>query len=160
MGTVALTAICFMLMALGLLGVFIPVLPGVPLAWLWMLVYAIGTGFEKISVTATVVFTVLMLLTLAFDLIAPILGARKYQASKWGVMGASMGMIVGLLTLGFVGTIVGPLVGALVAELIAKGEPGRAMKAALGTFVGFLAGTLFRTVVVLTMIGFFIVSVV
>ena len=160
MGTVALTVVASILMVLGFFGVFLPVLPGVPLAWLGLLVYAIGTGFEKISVVWTVVFSVLMLLTLGFDLVAPMLGARRYQASRWGVMGASLGLLVGLLSFGFVGTIVGPLVGALVVELVAKRHPARALKAALGTFVGFLAGTLFRTVVVLTMIGFFIASVV
>jgi len=160
MVTVVLTVVASVLLLLGFAGVFLPVLPGVPLAWLGILIYAIGTGFEKISVTSTVIFSVLMLLTLAFDLAAPMLGAKKYQASKWGVMGASLGLLVGILTMGFIGTIVGPLLGALLAELIAKGEPVRAMKAALGTFVGFIAGTLFRTIVVLSMIGFFIVSVV
>ncbi len=158
--TIVLTVVTSILLLLGFAGVFLPVLPGVPLAWLGLLIYAIGTGFEKISVTATVIFSVLMLLTLAFDLAAPMLGAKKYQASKWGVMGASLGLLVGILTMGFVGTIVGPLLGALVMEFIAKREPVPAMKAALGTFVGFIAGTLFRTIVVLTMIGFFIVSVV
>jgi len=158
--TIVLIVVTSILLLLGFAGVFLPVLPGVPLAWLGLLIYAIGTGFEKISVTATVIFSVLMLLTLAFDLAAPMLGAKKYQASKWGVMGASLGLLVGILTMGFVGTIVGPLLGALVMEFIAKREPVPAMKAALGTFVGFIAGTLFRTIVVLTMIGFFIVSVV
>ena len=158
--TVVLTVVTSILLLLGFAGVFLPVLPGVPLAWLGLLIYAIGTGFEKISVTATVIFSVLMLLTLAFDLAAPMLGAKKYQASKWGVMGASLGLLVGILTMGFVGTIVGPLLGALVMEFIAKGQPVPAMKAALGTFVGFIAGTLFRTIVVLSMIGFFIYSVV
>ena len=158
--TIVLTVVTSILLLLGFAGVFLPVLPGVPLAWLGLLIYAIGTGFEKISVTATVIFSVLMLLTLAFDLAAPMLGAKKYQASKWGVMGASLGLLVGILTMGFVGTIVGPLLGALVMEFIAKRQPVPAMKAALGTFVGFIAGTLFRTIVVLTMIGFFIVSVV
>ncbi|UCC16863.1 MAG: DUF456 family protein, partial [Dehalococcoidales bacterium] len=69
--TVFLAIVGFILIGVGFLGIFLPVLPGIPLAWLGLFVFAIGTGFDKISILATVIFFILMLLTLAFDFFAP-----------------------------------------------------------------------------------------
>lgn len=145
-------------MLVGLAGVILPVLPGIPLVWLGLFIYAVFTGFDVISVTAVVVFFVIMLLTLALDFLAPVFGAKKYKATKLGMLGAFLGMMIGLFTLGFWGVILGPFVGALLGELIASRRPVIALKAAIGTFVGFVFGTLLRLVVGLTMIGFFIAS--
>ena len=77
MGTVLLVIICLTLMVIGLVGVIVPFLPGVPLAWLGLFIYALATGFDKISILATVIFFVVMLVTLALDLIAPMLGVKN-----------------------------------------------------------------------------------
>jgi len=160
MGTALLTAICSILMVVGLIGVVVPFLPGVPLAWLGIFIYALVTGFEKISIAATVTFFVVMVFTLSLDFLAPMLGARKYQASKWGVIGVFIGFIAGTLILGIWGVVLGPFAGAMAGELIAKRQPERALKSAIGAVLGFLAGTLFKITVVLIMIGFFIVSII
>jgi len=145
-------------MVVGLIGVVLPFLPGIPLAWLGLFIYALGTGFDKISITTIIVFFILMILTLALDFAAPMLGARKYKASKYGLIGVFLGFTVGILVFGFWGIIFGPFIGALLGELITKREPRRAFKSALGAFLGFIAGTLFKIVIVLIMIGFFIAS--
>ena len=95
---------------------------------------------------------------LALDIIAPMVGARKYRASKWGIIGASFGLLVGIFTFGFWGVILGPFVGALVGELIYRREWVHALKSASGTVIGFVAGTLLKIVIVLIMIGFFVAS--
>lgn len=146
------------MMVVGLIGVVLPILPGIPLAWLGLFIYALGTGFDRISITAIVVFFILMILTLVLDFAAPLLGARKYKASKYGILGTFLGFMVGIVVFGFWGIILGPFVGALLGELITKREPGRALKSALGAFLGFIAGTLFKIIIVLIMIGFFINS--
>jgi len=156
--TVAVAIIGGILMLVGLAGVVLPVLPGIPLAWAGLFIYAIGTGFERISIPTTVVFAVLTLLALALDFLAPMIGARKYQASRPGVFGAFIGFAVGVFTLGVWGVILGPFLGALAGELLATREPGRAFRSALGALVGFLAGTLVKIVIILTMLGFFVVS--
>jgi len=158
MGTALLIAFCSLLMLTGLAGVVLPILPGMPLVWLGLFVYALVTGFETISVAAVVVFFVVMVLALALDFFAPMLGARKYRASRLGMFGAFVGFFVGLAVLNFWGIILGPFAGALIGELIVGRRPGLALNSAWGTFVGFVAGTLLRLVVVLAMIGFFITS--
>ena len=158
MGTILSAIICSILMLVGLIGVILPGLPGVPLAWLGLFIYALGTGFERISITTTIVFFIVMLFTLSLDFLAPLLGAKKSRASKYGLIETSLGFVIGVIVFGFWGIIFGPFVGALLGELVIKREPRWAFKSALGTLTGFLAGTLFKIVVILVMIGFFVVS--
>lgn len=158
MVTVLLAILCSVLLIAGLAGIVLPILPGVPLAWLGFFVYAIGTGFDRISITTTVVFSILMVLTLVLDLVAPMLGASKYKASKLGILGSFVGLMAGVIAFGFWGIILGPFIGALLGELAARKQPEQAFKSALGTLLGFLAGSLIKIVVVLTMAGFFIAS--
>ena len=145
-------------MIIGALGVVLPVLPGIPLAWLGLYIYALATGFEEISVTVIVVFFILMALSLVLDFLAPLLGAKKYRASALGVIGAFVGTIVGLFVLGFWGIILGPLAGAFLGELIASGKPKQAFGSAVGAFLGLVAGSLVKLTLILIMAGFFIAS--
>lgn len=150
--------LAFILIGVGFAGVFLPVLPGIPLAWLGVFVFAIGTGFEKISVLATVIFFVLMLLSLALDFFAPMLGAGKYRASRWGIAGAFVGFLLGILVLGFWGVIFGPFIGAFLGETVARRPADQALRSAAGTLIGFLAGSLVKVIYIFVLLGFLIVS--
>jgi uncharacterized protein YqgC (DUF456 family) len=87
-----------------------------------------------------------------------LLGAKKHKASKVGITGAFIGLTIGIFILGFWGIITGPFLGALLGELVAKKSPGQALKSAIGTFIGFIAGNLLQIIVILIMAGFFLVS--
>jgi len=165
--------ICSLLMLVGLVGVFAPILPGIPLAWLglfapilpgiplaWLglFIYAIGTGFERISVTTIIVFAAITALILLLDFLAPILGAKKFQASKYGVLGAFIGLIIGVIFFNIWGVIIGPFLGAFLFEFLAKRKAKGALKAAFGTFIGYVVGALVKVIFICVMAGFFIVS--
>jgi uncharacterized protein YqgC (DUF456 family) len=137
--------------------VILPILPGIPLSWLGLFIYAIGTGFERISVTTIIIFFVLMLISLAIDFFAPMLGAKKYKASRLGTVGAFVGITVGIF-FGIWGIILGPFVGALLGELISGKGTKQAFGSALGTFIGMILGSLLKIVIILVMAGFFIAS--
>jgi len=150
--------ICSLLMLVGLIGVFAPILPGIPLAWLGLFIYAIGTGFERISVTTIIVFAALTALILLLDFLAPMLGAKKFQASRYGVLGAFLGLIFGIIIFGFWGIILGPFLGAFLLELLAKRKAKGALKAAFGTFIGYIVGVMIKVIFICVMAGFFIAS--
>jgi uncharacterized protein len=135
--TVFLAVVGFILIAIGFIGIFLPVLPGIPLAWLGLFIFAIGTGFEKISVLATIIFFILMLITQALDFLAPMLGAGKYKASRAGIAGTFIGFIIGILVFGFWGVILGPLIGAFAGELIARRPANQAFRSATGSLDRF-----------------------
>lgn len=149
-------AILFMIA--GLLGVILPFLPGVALAWFGLCLYAIATGFETISLTIVLVFLGLTIIVLSLDFLAPLIGAKKYKASKLGVLCAFIGSVIGIITMGPLGIILGPVIGAFIGELIAKKERKQAFNSALGVVVGLFLGILLRLVIVLIIIGFFIAS--
>jgi uncharacterized protein YqgC (DUF456 family) len=127
--TVFLGIVCAVLLLAGLVGVISPVLPGIQLSWLGFLIYAWGTGFERISLVTTIVCTGLMLLFWLKDYLVQVIGAKKFNASKGGLIGVFAGTILGPIIFGFWGIIIGPVIGAIVGELIAVrhsgGMPGR-----------------------------------
>ena len=76
------------------------------------------------------------------DYIIPVLGTKKFGGSKYGIIGTTVGLVVGLIFLGPFGIIIGPFVGAFIGELIYDNEnSNRAFKAAIGSFIGFLFST-------------------
>ena len=142
----------------GLVGIFLPLLPGVPLAWLGLFIYAFATGFTAIPLLHIFIFLFLTLLTIAIDIAAPIIGAKKYDASKYGLGGAGLGFLIGVATLGPLGVIAGPLLGAFAGELLSGKTSEKASRSAWGVFLGFLAGSLLKLIIVLAMAGFLLIS--
>jgi uncharacterized protein YqgC (DUF456 family) len=148
------------LMTAGLAGVVLPFVPGIPLAWLGFFIYASVTGFKTISLAVVLIFLVLTIVLTALDFLGPVLGAKKYQASKWGIAGTFAGAILGIFTMGVWGIILGPFLGALAGEFLAGKGKKQAFKSALGAFLGFVIGTLIRLIIVLIMFGFLIASLI
>jgi len=79
----------------------------------------------------------------ALDYVIPLLGVRRYGASKWGVWGSVAGMIIGLFYPPF-GMIIGAFVGAVLAEWLVKRKGGDALKAGWGAFIGTLTGIVLK----------------
>ena len=157
MDIIFLFLISLILMLVGLAGVILPFLPGVPLAWLGLFIFAISTHFANIPLITVLVFLGLAVIILILDLIIPSLGAKKYQASQWGVLGAFFGSLLGIF-FGFPGIVIGPLAGAVLGELLARKTIEQATQSAWGAFLGFLAGTLIKAILILIMIGFLVIS--
>ena len=155
---ILLIIICSILIIVGLIGILLPFLPGLAFVLLGVLIYAFKTGFETISVATVIVFSIITLLFALLDFLAPLLGAKKYKASKLGIIGALVGTFLGVVIFGPVGIILGPFLGALAGELFSGKEKNQALSSAFGTVLGFLFGALLKLVFGLVMFGFFIVS--
>jgi uncharacterized protein YqgC (DUF456 family) len=130
-----------LLMAVGLVGTLVPALPGIVLVFAGALLYAAGTGFSSIGVGHLAVYGALALLAVALDALANLLGARLFGASKWGLLGALVGVGVGLLVAGPLGLVLGPLLGAVALELLARRSLRQALRSGAGTAVGCVLGT-------------------
>lgn len=144
-----------MLLLAGLAGCVIPVIPGPALSYLALVVlqFLPEPAFTNQFMLnwAAIVFLVTVL-----DYVAPVYGAKRYGGTKWGVNGSILGVILGFLLIGPVGLIVGPFIGAYIGELITGKGASIALKAAFGTFVGFLAGTFVKIIVALIITYHFI----
>ncbi len=140
------------LMAVGLVGTVLPALPGIALVLAGAVLYAVGTGFAVVGLGHVLLFAALTGLALVLDLAANVLGARVFGASRWGIMGAALGLIVGLAVGGPVGLILGPLLGAVALEVLSGQPLRRAFKSGVGAFVGFVLGTAAELVLALVIV--------
>lgn len=151
---IALWILAFALIAVGLVGTVMPALPGPPLVLLGILLAAWIDRFAKISGLVCAVISVLALAAIAIDWIAGAMGARRVGASKWAVIGATVGAILGVLS-GFWGLLFMPLAGAAIGEFVASQDLLRAGQVGLATWIGMLLGTVAKLAIVAMMIGIF-----
>ena len=132
------------LLLAGFVGCILPVLPGVPLAYVALLLLHI-TDKVQFSWQFLVIWLVVTIAVQVLDAIVPVWGTKRLGGSKAGVWGATIGLVAGLF-LGVWGIILGPFVGAVIGELITGKQTGMALKAGFGSFVGLLTGTVLKLV--------------
>lgn len=126
------------LMILGIIGCLVPVLPGPPISYLGIIILHL-TKFGHFSSTTLITLGAVAVVVTILDYVVPIWGTRKFGGSKYGMRGATVGLIIGLF-LGPMGIILGPLIGAFIGEMIFKDDLGYAFKAGFGSLLGFLTG--------------------
>jgi uncharacterized protein YqgC (DUF456 family) len=144
------------LILIGLLGVFLPVLPGIPLAFAGMLLAAWVGGFKEISVITLILLALLTMASVAIDFLASALGAHRAGASKLAIIGASLGSLLGLLFFSLPGLIIGPFVGVMAVET-AKGKTVReASKIGFATWIGMAVGVALKIGLAFAMLGIFV----
>jgi uncharacterized protein YqgC (DUF456 family) len=147
-----------LVMIIGLAGVILPVLPGIPIIFAAALIYGFLTGFSVIGADTLLIFAILTIIALILDWAAGVVGVRKMGGSRAGMIGAFLGMIIGLLLpgVGIAGFIIGAFAGAFIMELLVNRDSRIALRAGFGSFLGFLAGGLAKFVIGSIMIGMFI----
>jgi uncharacterized protein YqgC (DUF456 family) len=140
------------LLLAGVAGLVLPVLPGAGLLVLGVVALAWAGDFAILG-WGTVAFAAGMGLAItAVDWAASVLGAKAFGASRWAVIGSAVGLLVGLF-LGLPGILFGPAVGALVFEYAKDPNFGRAARAGVGAFAGFLVGSILKVVLAFVLLG-------
>ena len=146
-------------MIIGILGSFLPILPGPLTSWLGLLIFHC-TDAVPMNWTFLIITLVIAIFIWFLDYIIPAMGTKKFGGSRAGIIGTSVGLIVGLIAPIPFGVIIGPFIGALIGELINKSEFDKAVKAAFGSFLGFIASTFIKFIVTIIYLGFFIAKLV
>lgn len=155
--SIVLSIAAGVLLLVGFLGTFVPILPGAPLAWAGLLA-AHFSQYNSISYLCLIITAVIAVAVSVADNIFPVTMTKKAGGSKYATTGATLGLIVGFFT-GPWGIILGPFFGALIGEIInKKGMKDGVLKAALGAFSGFLLGTGLKMITVLGFIWVFVLS--
>lgn len=129
----------------GFIGCFLPMLPGPPLAYVGLLIQQLRSS-PAFTTNQLLIWLAVVAAVTILDYWIPIYGTKKFGGTKSGVWGATIGLLAGFF-LGPWGIIIGPFVGAFIGELLADQSSGQALKAAWGSFVGFLFGTVLKLVV-------------
>ncbi|WP_010518651.1 DUF456 domain-containing protein [Croceivirga radicis] len=154
---IVLLIIGLLCMLVGVLGSFLPVLPGPPISWVGLLLLYLTKAVPE-NWTLLIFLLVVALTITILDYIIPAAGTKKFGGSKYGIWGSILGLLVAIFfpILGPFGIIIWPFIGALVGELIHNSDQKRALKAAFGSFIGFLTGTFLKFLVTLVYLGLFV----
>jgi hypothetical protein len=139
----------------GIIGSILPVLPGPVAAFAGMLLLQFSSA-HPFSTAVLVTFGSLTVASAALDYIIPVYGVKKFEGSRYGVWGSMAGLLLGIFILFPAGLILGPAIGAFAGEIVGGKSPVKAIKPALGSLAGFLAGTGLRLAISIIMGWFFI----
>ncbi len=151
----ALIILGIVLLIAGLIGCFVPVLPGPPLSYVALLLLQLKAD-PPFSIRFLVIMGAITVAVTVLDYLIPVFGAKKWGGSRLGIFGTIVGVIVGLFY-GPVGIILFPIIGAFVGELLNGKTTHKALKSAFGTFMGFLFGTLIKFSLALVISYYFII---
>ena len=152
-----LTLLCGFLILAGTAGSVLPLLPGIPVALVGLWIFAIANHFQAVSLWAVIVFTIFGVVVEVANAFAPGVGAKGAKSTRWGVIGALVGTVVGVALFGPLGIVIGPFVGTLLGEIMKGTEPEHAMRSARGAVVGILIGSFLKISFGLSMFIYFVV---
>nr|WP_241093293.1 DUF456 domain-containing protein [Xanthomonas sp.] len=146
-----------LLVLVGLAGVVLPALPGLPLVFFGLLLAAWADGFQRVGWVALTVLGVLTLLSFLIDFLSTVVGAQRVGASRKALWGSVLGSVVGLFFMP-IGLFVGPFVGALAGEYWHGRQLGQATKVGFGTWLGIVLGVAAKLALAFAMVGLFAAS--
>jgi len=149
-----------LLIIFGFIGVLLPFVPGITLMFIGILLYAVNDHFLHITQNHILIFAILTIVSIIIDYLSGIISAKLSKASKYGLIGAVVGSLLGLLIFGFLGIIIGPAVGVFIFEYLAfkslKGSSDKAIK----TLIGSLISLIINFAIAVFIIIFFIVNII
>ena len=129
----------FVFVCLGIIGSFLPVLPGPLTSWVGLFLLHF-TDVIPMDWTFLGITLGLAVLIWILDYFIPAMGTKRFGGTKYGVYGTTIGLIIGLLSPIPFGMLIGAFLGALIGELLYDSkDTNRAIKASFGAFLGFLA---------------------
>ncbi|HXG16364.1 MAG TPA: DUF456 domain-containing protein [Calidithermus sp.] len=143
-----------LLFLIGLVGSLVPWIPGPLFILAGALLWAVATGFTVVGAGRLAILAALAGLTFVSHLATGALGAQRSGGSRWAVVGAVAGAVIGL-SFGPLGLLAGPVVGAALAELLRSGDLEGSLRSGVGAFIGTLAGLLADFVIALAMVALF-----
>ena len=132
------------LLLLGIIGCFLPIIPGPPISYSGLLVFHFFSSYSIEENILWLMAFVVIAVTL-FDLWVQIYGVKKFGGTKRAVNGSIIGLILGVLFLPPFGLIIGPFLGAFLGAISEENsDTYKAIKIALGALAGFFVGVMFK----------------
>ena len=145
------------LVLIGLAGILLPLLPGLPLVFAGLLLAAWTDGFSRVGFWTLALLAGLTLLSLLLDFWATAHGAKRAGGSGRAVLGASLGLLAGVF-FGLPGLLLGPFLGALIGELSLGTPWQQATGVGAATWLGLLLGMALKLTLALAMLAIFVID--
>ncbi|BAZ01639.1 hypothetical protein NIES37_56430 [Tolypothrix tenuis PCC 7101] len=153
-------------MVVGVIGAVVPAIPGTSLILIAIIIWGVvSSSFAAIKIPL-IVTVIVLLLSIGVDFLAGYIGAKQAGASKWGQIGAFVGLLLGFFGLlpalpfggPLLGILIGPLLGAIIGEYLYQRQLGIAIKAGIGIVVGTVVGNLLQGILAIAAVVVFILN--
>jgi uncharacterized protein len=149
--------LALLLVAVGLVGVVVPAVPGPILIFAGLLLAAWSDGFVRVGIPIMVLLGILTVATYVVDIGMMALGMKRFGTTKRAMAGAALGTLAGMF-FGLPGIIIGPFAGAMIGEFTAHPDWRVAGRAGLTAWIGFLLGTMAKVGLAFAMVGIFLTA--
>lgn len=128
------------LMAIGLAGVIVPFLPGLPIVWGAALLYGLMNGFGALGWTAMAAITALAALGMVASFVLPERAGAASGASRSTRLFAGVTGVIGFFVIPIVGFPIGACAGVLLAQYRETADLADATRATVNVLKGFGVG--------------------
>jgi uncharacterized protein YqgC (DUF456 family) len=152
--TIILWLLAVVMVAVGVIGIVMPALPGHLLILAGLVLAAWADDFAHVGGWTLGVIAALAVASFGIDFVAAAMTTKRVGASPRAVIGAALGTLAGFF-FGLPGIIAGPFVGAVVGELTATRDLGQAGRAGVAATIGFAIGTAAKVAIAFLMIALF-----
>ncbi len=138
---ILLSILAVVCVVIGLLGCFVPVLPGPPLSLVGLLLIH-WTDYAQFSTRFLVFWGAVTVVVTVADYYLPVWMTQRFGGSRAATIGATIGLVVGMFFFPPLGIIIGPFLGAFIGEMLHDhADNAKAFRVAFGSFVAFILGT-------------------
>lgn len=145
-----IAALGLILIGLGFIGLLLPILPGLPLVWVGVFVWAWGNDFQQVGWPTLIVLAIFVLLGGGIDLFLASAVSRRAGVSWRAIGGAILGGLLGGIFLSWIpilGTLAGALIGAVAGMWLVEFRIRGDEAAATAAVRAYLGGVAFATVI-------------
>ncbi|RUL56999.1 MULTISPECIES: DUF456 domain-containing protein [Lysinibacillus] len=142
------------------IGLIYPIIPSVLFILLGFIVYGLFFSFTELGWLFWSIEILFVVLLFAADTLSNLIGVKKFGGTKAGMWGSTIGLLIGPFLIPVVGILIGPFVGAVIGELVVtKAEVKQALKAGVGSLVGFLTSIVTKGTIQAIMIIIFLFAI-
>ena len=124
---------------IGMVGSFVPIIPGPMTSWFGLLVLnftdAVNFNLQFLAITLIIAIVIS-----AMDYIIPIIWVKKLGGSSDGAE-VFIGLMTGIVIMGPIGIFFGGFIGAIAGEMMNGKKLTDSFKPALGSLIGILIGS-------------------
>ncbi len=141
----------------GIIGSFMPILPGPLTSWFGLFILNLISSVEIDSALLIITFIIAITIFI-LDSLIPIYGSKYFGATKYGIIGASIGLVIGIITPIPFGILIGPILGALIGELLFNNDLKKSIKSSIGVLIGFVASSFIKFVTSIVYLMIYIIK--
>ncbi len=153
-----LVIIVTLLLFIGVLGCFIPVIPGPIISYSALLISELYI-FNESNINILIYLAVIVVSVTILDFVCQIYGVKTFGGSKRVVNGSIFGLLIGMFFFSGFGFLIGTFLGAFLAS-ITELNFKNSLKVAVGSLFGFIVGTLLKLSVSLYIIYYIYSSII